>query len=48
LKSNFKNTVVYPNRFLGVRVDAPFYQDEKKWLYNPVSTTPDNRLTFDV
>lgn len=48
LKSNFKNTVVYPNRFLGVRVDAPFFQDEKKWLYSPVSTTPDNRLTFDV
>jgi heat shock protein 4 len=48
LKSNFKNTVVYPNRFLGLRVDAPYYNEEKKWLYSPISTTPDNRLTFDV
>lgn len=48
LKSNFKNTIVYPNRFLGIRGDAPYFNDEKKWLYNAVTVHPDNKVTFDV
>jgi len=48
LKSNFKNTIVYPNRFLGIRADAPYFNDEKKWLYNAVTVQPDNKITFDV
>jgi len=48
LKSNFKNTVTFANRFLGIRADSPFFQEEKKWLYAPTTITQDNRLLFDV
>lgn len=48
LKSNFKNSVVFPTRFLGVTPNSPFLNDEKKWLYNTLVTTEDNKLAFEV
>ena len=48
LKSNFKNSVVYPTRFLGMRGDSPNFKEEKKWLYNPCIVNEDNSLSFQV
>jgi len=48
LKSNFKNTVTFANRFLGIRADSAHFAEEKKWLYVPTTITPENRLLFDV
>jgi len=48
LKSNFKNTVVFPTRFLGLTPDSPLLNEEKKWLYCPLVTTADNKIAFEV
>jgi heat shock 70kDa protein 4 len=49
LKSNFKNTIVFPTRFLGLRADSPLLAEEKKWLYTPLTTVEgDNRIAFEV
>jgi heat shock protein 4 len=48
LKSNFKNTIVFPNRFLGLTPNSTTLPEEKKWLYSPLVTTEDNRIAFEV
>lgn len=48
LKSNFKNTIVFPNRFLGLTPNSAILNEEKKWLYSPLVTTEDNRIAFEV
>jgi len=48
LKSNFKNTVVFPSRFIGLKSDSPFFNEEKKWLYSPISIGADNKPIFEV
>lgn len=48
LKSNFKNTIVFPTRFLGLRADSPLLPEEKKWLYTPLATIDGDRIAFEV
>jgi heat shock protein 4 len=48
LKSNFKNTIVYPNRFLGLKNNCSFLEQETKHLYNKLATTADNKVAFEV
>lgn len=48
LKSNFKNTIVYASRFLGLKPDSPLVTEEKKWLYSPLVTTASGQLGFEV
>jgi molecular chaperone DnaK (HSP70) len=48
LKSNFKNTVVYPNRFLGLKNNCPFLDQETKYLSTKMATTGDNKTAFEV
>jgi len=48
LKSNFKNTIIFPNRFLGLTPDVSFLAEEQKWLYSPLVATQDNKLAFEV
>ncbi len=47
MKSNFKDTVVSPMRFLGLDVSYPLLRAETK--FSPAKTTNnDNRVRFDV
>lgn len=47
IKSNFKDTVVAPMRFLGLDVDYPFIRAETK--FSPASSNfSDDKLKFDV
>jgi len=48
LKSNFKNTIVYPTRFLGLAPDAPVLEEEKKYIFTPIVRTEENRIAFEV
>jgi molecular chaperone DnaK (HSP70) len=48
LKSNFKNTIVFPTRFLGLSADSSILNEEKKWLYCPLVTTDNNKIAFEV
>ncbi|KAM3138385.1 hypothetical protein pb186bvf_009471 [Paramecium bursaria] len=47
-KSNFKNTVHFFNRFLGLSGKPPFFQEEAKWLTIPVGVNDQSKTTFDV
>eukprot|EP01017_Pseudomicrothorax_dubius_P038516 TRINITY_DN5785_c0_g1_i1.p1 TRINITY_DN5785_c0_g1~~TRINITY_DN5785_c0_g1_i1.p1 ORF type:complete len:799 (-),score=299.01 TRINITY_DN5785_c0_g1_i1:160-2556(-) len=48
-KSNFKNTITYANRFLGLRANCPFLTEETKYLFSTItSDSPDGRLQFEV
>jgi heat shock protein 4 len=47
MKSNFKDTVSYPSRFLGLRPDNPFLRAEKKFV--PAKcVTKDDKVAFEV
>jgi heat shock protein 4 len=48
LKSNFKNSLVYPTRFLGLKPDSALVNEEKKWLYTPLVTNTDNKLVLET
>ena len=47
-RSNFKRTVIYPNRWLGIQKDWGFVDEESKYAY--VKPTQDNkgRLGFNI
>lgn len=47
-KSNFKNTVNYFNRFLGITAKASFFQEEAKWLTVPTVLDDQGRALFEV
>jgi molecular chaperone DnaK (HSP70) len=47
LKSNFKNSVSYPIRFLGVKPGSSALQNEKRWIYSGVVETED-KIGFEV
>ena len=47
MKSNFKDTVSYPARFLGLRPDYPMLRSEKKFC--PAKCiTKDDKIAFEV
>jgi molecular chaperone DnaK (HSP70) len=47
MKSNFKDTISYPARFLGLRPDYPMLRSEKKFC--PAKCiTKDDRIAFEV
>lgn len=47
MKSNFKDTVVAPMRFLGLEVDYPLLRSETRFSPAP-SNRSDDKLKFDV
>jgi molecular chaperone DnaK (HSP70) len=47
MKSNFKNSVAYPIRFLGVKPGSSALENEKKWIYSGV-VEADNKFGFEV
>lgn len=46
MKSNFKNTVTYFTRFLGMNYDSPLLQEEKKFIYAPIVRMPNGKMGF--
>jgi molecular chaperone DnaK (HSP70) len=47
MKSNFKNTIAYPLRFLALTADSPALKQESKWLYCPL-VQQENKVAFEV
>lgn len=48
LKSNFKNTIVYPNRLLGLKANNSLLEQETKFLYSKTVPNAENKVTFEV
>lgn len=47
MKSNFKDTVAFPQRFLGLSPDNPFLKAEKKFC-SAKCINKDHRIAFDI
>ena len=47
-RSNFKRTVIYPNRWLGVQNDWPFVKEEGKHAYVKPIQDKNGRLGFNI
>jgi heat shock 70kDa protein 4 len=48
MRSNFKNTVAYFTRFLGLQGRPPFYRDEAKWLSVSHEQNASGKTAFNV
>ena len=47
MKSNFKDTISYPNRFLGLKPDYPMLRTEKKFC--PAKcVNKEDRIAFEI
>ena len=47
-RSNFKRTVIYPNRWLGMQKDWPFINEESKHAYVKPTVDSKGRLGFNI
>jgi molecular chaperone DnaK (HSP70) len=47
MKSNFKNTICCPLRFLALSSQSSRVKNEAKWLYCPL-VTKDNKVAFEI
>lgn len=47
-RSNFKRTVIYPNRWLGIQKDWPFRAEEAKHAYVKPVEDKTGRLGFNI
>lgn len=47
-KSNFKNTISFFNRLLGLPANYPKLKEETKWISSKVGQNAEGRLTHDV
>ena len=47
-RSNFKRTIIYPNRWLGIQKDWPFRQEEAKHAYVKPVEDKAGRLGFNI
>jgi len=47
-RSNFKRTVIYPNRWLGIQKDWPFLKEEAKYAYVKPVEDKTGRLGFNI
>ncbi|CAG9327798.1 unnamed protein product [Blepharisma stoltei] len=48
LSTNFRNTVLFPTRFLGLSSNYQYLHDESKWLTNKLVTLEDGRIAHEV
>lgn len=48
MKSNFRNTVTYFNRFLSMDFDSQLAQEERKFIYAPTVAMPNGKLGFRI
>ena len=47
-RSNYKNTVIYPNRWLGIQNNYSFYKEESKYSNIPPKRNNYNLLSFNI
>ena len=47
-KKNFKRTILYPNRWLGIQKDWPFIEEETKYANIKPSIDKTNKVGFDI
>jgi len=47
-KSNFKNTVSFFNRFLGMKGDSVDFKEEKNHVYCKTKVNSDNKVVFSL
>ena len=47
-RSNFKRTIVYPNRWLGFQKDWPFIKEESKYAYFKPTEDKTGKLGFQI
>ena len=47
-RSNFKRTIIFPNRWLGIQKDWPFRSEEAKYGYTKPVEDKDGRLGFKI
>jgi heat shock 70kDa protein 4 len=47
LSTNFRNTVLYPTRFIGLSPSSPNLEEEKKWITHPINTDT-NEILHEV
>ena len=47
-RSNFKRTIIYPNRWLGIQKDWPFRAEEAKYAYTKPTEDKSGKLGFQI
>ena len=47
-RANYKNTVIYPNRWLGIQTNSPIYNEESKYANLPPKIDSNNNLAFNI
>ena len=47
-RANYKNTVIYPNRWLGIKTNSPIYNEESKYANLPPKKDNNNNLAFNI
>ncbi len=48
IKSNYLRTISYPNRYLAMRADSPFYEEEAKFATAMPSVDSNGKVLFEV
>ena len=47
-RANYKNTIIYPNRWLGIQNNYSFYKEELKYANIPPKIDNNNLLSFNI
>ena len=47
-RSNYKRTIIYPNRWLGIQKNWPFVQEEEKYAYINPREDKTGKLGFNI
>ena len=47
-RSNFKRTIIYPNRWLGFQKDWPFIEEESKYGYIRPTEDKTGKIGFQI
>ena len=47
-RANYKTTVIYPNRWLGIQKNYSFYHEEEKYANIPPKNNNNNLLSFNI
>jgi molecular chaperone DnaK (HSP70) len=48
IKSNYSRTITYPNRYLGLKSDSPFLEEEKKYATALPSIDQNGKVMFEI
>src|SRR5690349_734593 len=48
IKSNFSRTIIYPNRWLGIQSDWPYFNEEAKFATATPTIDKNNKIAFEI